>query len=234
MQGGADVSAKLILVVDDDPNICQALRIYLEADGWDVASVHDGNSAIKAIRNLSPELVLLDVSLPGKDGWQVLAEIRQNSRLPVIMLTARGETYDKVHGLNLGADDYVVKPFDPQELLARIRALLRRLNQDDCLEYGDLYIDLSRYQVKVKGEDVSLTPKELELLHVLASQPNRVFTRQQLLDKVWGYDYDGESRTVDVHVKRLRNKLGCPREYWDLGTVWSVGYKFVSREEGRK
>lgn len=218
----------LILIVDDDPNICEALRIYLEPEGWDVATVHDGNFALKAIRNLNPSLVLLDVALPGHSGWQILAEIRSLSKLPVIMLTARGETYDKVHGLNLGADDYIVKPFDPQELLARVKAILRRVRPDTLIEIDDLVIDITRFQVTLAGEEINLTPKELELLHTLAANPNRVFTRQQLLDQVWGYEYGGETRTVDVHIKRLRTKLHCPRESWDLQTVWSVGYKFVT------
>lgn len=218
----------LVLVVDDDANICQALRIYLESDNWEVATVNDGNAALTAIRNLNPALVLLDVSLPGQDGWQVLAEVRKHSSLPVIMLTARGETYDKVHGLNLGADDYIVKPFDPQELLARVRAILRRVRTEGRLEYGELVIDIDQFQVLVAGKEVTLTPKELELLYALASYPNRVFTRQQLLDQVWGYEYGGDTRTVDVHIKRLRSKLGCPGEKWDLKTVWSVGYKFAT------
>ncbi|MTI94058.1 MAG: response regulator transcription factor [Firmicutes bacterium] len=224
------MAKSLILIVDDDPNICEALRIYLEPEGWDIATIHDGNSALKAIRKLNPSLVLLDVALPGQSGWQILGEIRSQSKLPVIMLTARGETYDKVHGLNLGADDYIVKPFDPQELLARVRAILRRVQPALQIELEDLRIDLERYQVSLAGEEVNLTPKELELLHVLAATPNRVFTRQQLLDQIWGYDYAGDTRTVDVHIKRLRSKLNCPRKHWDLQTVWSVGYKFVTRE----
>lgn len=225
------MAKNLVLVVDDDPNICQALRIYLEPDGWEVATVQDGTAALTAIHNLNPALVLLDVSLPGQDGWQVLATVRKQSDLPVIMLTARGETYDKVHGLNLGADDYIVKPFDPQELLARVRAVLRRFHSDEPLIYDDLQIDIAQYQVQLAGREVTLTPKELELLHALASHPNRVFTRQQLLDQVWGYDYAGDTRTVDVHIKRLRSKLTCPRKYWDLRTVWSVGYKFYTAED---
>lgn len=216
-----------VLVADDDVNICEALRIYLEPEGWQVVAVHDGNSALTAIHNIRPQLLILDVMLPGQNGWEILAHVRENSALPVIMLTARGEGYDIVRGLNLGADDYIVKPFDPQELLARIKAILRRTQPPAVLHFQDLEIDISRYQVKVGGQEIALAPKELELLHWLASQPNRVFTRQQLLDSVWGYDFGGDTRTVDVHIKRLRSKLGCPKPGWDIRTIWSVGYKFA-------
>ena len=216
----------LVLVVDDDSNICEALRIYLEAEGMEVAAVHNGNLALTALRNLKPQLVLLDVTLPGMSGWDILKEIRSNSILPVIMLSARGEPYDKVHGLNLGADDYVVKPFEPQELLARVRAVLRRTKTPAILNQGDLAIDMGKFLATVAGVPVELTPRELELLHYLATRPEHVFTRQQLLDSVWGYDYSRDTRTVDVHIKRLRAKLNCPRAEWDIRTVWSVGYKF--------
>ena len=219
-----------VLVVDDDVNICEALRIYLEPEGWEVVTVHDGGAAIKAIRCMRLQLLLLDVMLPGQSGWDILKQVRQVSALPVIMLTARGEGYDKVRGLNLGADDYIVKPFDPLELLARVKAVMRRSQPPDIIQSGSLELDISRYQVRLDGRDISLAPKELELLHWLASQPNLVFTRQQLLDSVWGYEFAGDTRTVDVHIKRLRTKLDCPHPDWDIRTVWSVGYKFFSQE----
>jgi DNA-binding response OmpR family regulator len=219
-----------VLVVDDDANICEALKIYLEPEGWVVVTVHDGGAAIKAIRNIRPQLLILDVMLPGETGWDILKQIREISALPVIMLTARSAGYDKVRGLNLGADDYIVKPFDPQELLARVKAVTRRSQPPAVIVFGSLEIDISRYQVKIAGHEVSLAPKELELLHWLASQPNLVFTRQQLLDSVWGYDFGGDTRTVDVHIKRLRTKLDCPHPDWDIRTIWSVGYKFFAQE----
>ena len=221
-----------ILVVDDDTNICELLRLYLEKEGYVVKIVNDGVSAINAFKQENPDLTLLDIMIPKLDGWQVCREIRKFSDKPIIMLTAKGETFDKVLGLELGADDYVTKPFDTKEVVARIKAVLRRTapasDTSDVKEvnYDKLSINLTNYEMKVNGVSVDTPPKELELIYHLASNPNRVFTRDQLLDEVWGFDYYGDSRTVDVHIKRLREKLEGVSEQWSLKTVWGVGYKF--------
>ena len=225
-----------ILVVDDDTNICELLRLYLEKEGYVVKIVNDGVSAINAFKQENPDLPLLDIMIPKLDGWQVCREIRKFSDKPIIMLTAKGETFDKVLGLELGADDYVTKPFDTKEVVARIKAVLRRTapasDTSDVKEvnYDKLSINLTNYEMKVNGVSVDTPPKELELIYHLASNPNRVFTRDQLLDEVWGFDYYGDSRTVDVHIKRLREKLEGVSDKWELKTVWSVGYKFETKD----
>ena len=225
-----------ILVVDDDVNICELLRLYLEKEGYTVSIVNDGESAVKSFGEIQPDLMLLDIMLPRLDGWQVCREIRKFSDKPIIMLTAKGETFDKVLGLELGADDYVTKPFDTKEVVARIKAVLRRTapasDTSDVKEvnYDKLSINLTNYEMKVNGVSVDTPPKELELIYHLASNPNRVFTRDQLLDEVWGFDYYGDSRTVDVHIKRLREKLEGVSDKWELKTVWSVGYKFETKD----
>lgn len=230
--------ANKILVVDDDLNICELLKLYLENDGYTVFTANDGQEAVNTFLNKTPDLVLLDIMLPKMDGWQVCREIRKTSSAPIIMLTAKGETFDKVLGLELGADDYVVKPFDAKEVMARIKAVLRRTKGDtESVEaekkvviYDNLEINISNYELKVKGIAVDTPPKELELIYHFASNPNRVYTRDQLLDEVWGFDYYGDSRTVDVHVKRLREKLEGVSEKWALKTVWGVGYKFETKD----
>ena len=224
-----------ILVVDDDVNICELLRLYLEKEGYTVSIVNDGESAVKSFGEIQPDLMLLDIMLPRLDGWQVCREIRKFSDKPIIMLTAKGETFDKVLGLELGADDYVVKPFDAKEVVARVKAVLRRSAGAPAadikqVEYDKLKINLTNYELWVDGKRIDTPPKELELIYHLASNPNRVFTRDQLLDEVWGFDYYGDSRTVDVHVKRLREKLEGVSDKWELKTVWSVGYKFETKD----
>lgn len=225
-----------ILVVDDDKNICELLRLYLEKEGYSVILSNDGEEAVVKFNALKPDLVLLDIMLPGLDGWQVCREIRKKSNAPIIMLTAKGETFDKVLGLELGADDYVVKPFDTKEIVARIKAVLRRMGQSSAenevkeVRYDKLVVNMTRYELKVDGKVVDAPPKELELLFHLASNPNRVYTRDQLLDEVWGFEYYGDSRTIDVHVKRLREKLEGVSDKWSLKTVWGVGYKFEVNE----
>lgn len=218
-----------ILVIDDDINICELIRLYLEKEGYGVRTVNDGAKAIREFTEYAPSLVLLDIMLPGQDGWTVCREIRKLSNIPIIMLTAKGETFDKVLGLELGADDYIVKPFDTKELIARIKAVLRRYENKEVLQeivYPNLVINKTDYTMKVNGKNVELPPKELELIFHLASNPNKVFTRDQLLEQVWGFDFFGDSRTVDVHVKRLREKLENTHQNWQLKTVWGVGYKF--------
>ena len=222
-----------ILVVDDDPNISDLLKIYFENEGYDVKTVADGVEGVNAFKQYEPDLVLLDLMLPKKDGWQVCREIREISAKPIIMVTAKGEVFDKVLGLELGADDFVVKPFDMKELSARVKAVLRRYQthtaqkDDDIIrELKELEISKMKYELKIKGKSIDIPPKELDLLYFLASNYNRVFTRDALLDKVWGFDYLGDSRTVDVHVKRLREKLEGVSDKWTLKTVWGVGYKF--------
>ena len=220
-----------ILVVDDDTNICELLRLYLEKDGFETIVVHDGEAALEAVSRHNPDMILLDIMLPKLDGWQVCREIRKTLSTPIIMLTAKGETFDKVLGLELGADDYVVKPFDAKEVVARVKAVLRRSNPEDSgsvkeVRYDKLIINLTNYELIVDGKQIDTPPKELELIYHLASNPNRVYTRDQLLDEVWGFDYYGDSRTVDVHVKRLREKLEGVSPNWSLKTVWGVGYKF--------
>lgn len=224
-----------ILIVDDDKNICELLRLYLAKEGYETAMAYDGEAAVAAFEAEKPALVLLDVMMPKMDGWEVCRRIRASSEVPVIMLTAKGETFDKVLGLELGADDYVVKPFDTKEVVARIKAVLRRCaaaqkSPDGVLNYDNLSLDMSRYELKVKGKVVEAPPKELELLSYLAGHPNRVFTRDQLLDEVWGFEYYGDSRTIDVHIKRLREKLEGASDQWGLKTVWGVGYKFEVKE----
>jgi len=219
-----------ILIVDDDKNICELIRLYLTKEGYEVKCAFDGKTALKLIEELKPGAAILDIMLPGIDGIEVLKEIRRTSRMPVIMLTAKGETIDKVLGLELGADDYVVKPFEPKELVARLRAVLRRTDdKEDVPEevsFDKLSINMSTYELKIDGKVTEVPPKELELLNYLCIHPNRVFTRDQLLDEVWGYEYFGDSRTVDVHVKRLREKVEGVSDKWSLKTVWGVGYKF--------
>ena len=221
-----------ILVVDDDPNICDMLKIYFENEGYDVKTVNDGVEGVNFFKMFEPDLVLLDIMLPKKDGYQVCREIREVSSKPIIMVTAKGEIIDKVLGLELGADDFVVKPFDMKELSSRIKAVLRRYqahtkqSDDEVVKFENIEISLQKYVLKLKGKSIDIPPKELELLYFLASNYNRVFTRDQLLDKVWGFDYLGDSRTVDVHVKRLREKLEGVSDKWVLKTVWGVGYKF--------
>ena len=220
-----------ILLVDDDPNIRQLVKLYLEKEGFEVVEADRGDEAVKLFKTTPPNLILLDLMLPGMDGWQVCREVRKVSNIPIIMLTAKDETFDKVLGLELGADDYIVKPFDTKELVARIKAVLRRYQTLDApdkeLSYPGLTINITQYTVTFLGKQIEMPPKELELLHFLASHPGTVFTREQLLEQVWGYDFFGDSRTVDVHIKRLRDKLtGCEELGWSIKTVWSVGYKF--------
>ncbi len=221
-----------ILIVDDDENICELLRLYLEKDGFETIVANDGEQAVDYASKYSPDLILLDIMLPKLDGWQVCREIRKTSETPIIMLTAKGETFDKILGLELGADDYVSKPFDAKEVIARIKAVLRRSHESDKssqvneVRYDKLRINLTNYELVVNGVKIDTPPKELELIYHLASNPNRVYTRDQLLDEVWGFDYYGDSRTVDVHVKRLREKLENVSDEWCLKTVWGVGYKF--------
>ena len=224
--------ATKILVIDDDVNICDLLRMYLEKEGYEVRTANDGVEGITAFRMYEPDMVLLDIMLPKKDGWQVCREIREISSKPIIMITAKGEVFDKVLGLELGADDFVVKPFDMKELSARVKAVLRRYqshsvqSDEDVIKFENIEISHQKYELKLCGKPVDVPPKELELLYFLASNSNRVFTRDQLLDKVWGFDYLGDSRTVDVHVKRLREKLDGVSDRWSLKTVWGVGSKF--------
>ena len=225
-----------ILVVDDEKNICDLLRLYLEKEGFAVVMAHNGVDAVSLFSSENPDLVLLDVMLPQLDGWQVCREIRKTSEKPIIMLTAKDEVFDKVLGLELGADDYVTKPFDTKEIIARIKAVLRRTQVTKETEikevrYDKLSVNLTNYELKVDGVAVDTPPKELELIYYLASNPDRVFTRDQLLDDVWGFDYFGDSRTVDVHIKRLRDKLKGVSEEWELRTIWSVGYKFETHEK---
>ncbi len=219
-----------ILVVDDEKNICELLRLYLEKEGFEVIVAGDGSEAVKKVRESRPSLVLLDIMMPVMDGWEACREIRDICDVPVIMLTAKGETFDKVMGLELGADDYVVKPFDAKEVIARIKAVLRRTGGGSFAEgevsYDKLTVNIVKYELTVDGRRVDTPPKELELLYHMAKNPGRVFTRDQLLDEVWGFEYFGDSRTVDVHIKRLREKLEGVSDKWELKTVWGVGYKF--------
>ena len=227
-----------ILIVDDDTNIAELISLYLTKECYETKMVHDGESALRELQLFQPNLILLDLMLPGMDGYQVCREVRTKSQVPIIMLSAKGEVFDKVLGLELGADDYIVKPFDTKELVARVKANLRRCQQvatepvrpvdAKIVEYPDLIINQSNYSVLYQGRTVEMPPKELELLYFLASSPNQVFTREQLLDHIWGYEYIGDTRTVDVHIKRLREKIkDHPR--WSLATVWGIGYKFETR-----
>ena len=223
--------SKKALIVEDDSNIAELLRLYLEKDGFAVEIADNGGDGLRAATEHSPDLVLLDIMLPVLNGWTVCQEIRKVSQVPIIMLTAKGETFDKVTGLEMGADDYVVKPFEVKELLARIHAVMRRTEPEEKdlekkLSFDKLVINLSSYELIVDGNRVDTPPKEMELLYHLAASPNRVYTRNQLLDEVWGFDYYGDSRTVDVHIKRLREKLEGVSDQWSLKTVWGVGYKF--------
>ena len=222
-----------ILIIDDDENICKIIKLYLEKEGFEPVMAFDGKSGLENFMIQPPELVLLDIMMPDMDGMQVIKELRKESNIPVIMLTAKGETFDKVLALELGADDYIVKPFDPKELVARIKAVIRRSensgSEEESLKFENLEISLSTYTVDYCGNRLELPPKELELLYFLASHPNKVFTREQLLQKVWEFDFYGDSRTVDVHIKRLREKLTGEDHPWQIKTVWGVGYKFEVR-----
>ena len=222
--------AQKILIVEDDGNIAQLLQLYLEKEGFETCIAPDGGAGVEEFKKFSPDLVLLDIMLPVMDGWEVCRRIRKTDKTPIIMMTAKGETVDKVSGLEMGADDYIVKPFEMKEVLARIHAVLRRTGGEEDrgkkLTFDKLVINLDSYELLVDGKRVDTPPKEMELLYHLASAPNRVFTRNQLLDEVWGFDYFGDSRTVDVHIKRLREKLEGVSDQWSLKTVWGVGYKF--------
>lgn len=230
---------KKALVIEDDKNIAELLRLYLEKDGFEVSIASDGGQGLRLAADVEPDVILLDIMLPVMDGWQVCKEIRRTSQVPIIMLTAKGETYDKVSGLEMGADDYITKPFEVKELIARIHAVMRRADGvaaplEKKLVYDKLVINLDSYELIVDGRKVDTPPKEMELLYHLAASPNRVFTRNQLLDEVWGFDYFGDSRTVDVHIKRLREKLEGVSDQWSLKTVWGVGYKFEVNENPAK
>ena len=228
-----------ILIVDDDRNICELLRLYLEKEGYETYLAHDGESAVQLHEEKGVDLVLLDVMMPRVDGWEACRRIRAKKDTPIIMLTAKGETFDKVLGLELGADDYIVKPFDTKEVVARIKAVLRRTGRTTAakaesnegeLVFENLVVNITRYELRVNDEVVDTPPKEMELLYYLAKNPNKVFTRDALLDEVWGFEYYGDSRTIDVHIKRLREKLEGVSEKWSLKTVWGVGYKFEVKE----
>lgn len=223
-----------ILIVDDDTNISELLSLYMIKECFETLCVEDGEAALKAFDQFKPDLILLDLMLPGMDGYQVCREIRRTSSVPIIMLSAKGEVFDKVLGLELGADDYIIKPFDSKEVIARVKAVLRRTQYipdavvekpADSVSYKDLTINLSNYSVNYMGKNIEMPPKEIELLYFLAASPNQVFTREQLLDHIWGYDYVGDTRTVDVHIKRIREKIH-DNDSWALSTVWSIGYKF--------
>jgi DNA-binding response OmpR family regulator len=239
------IAKQKIMVVDDDVNIAELISLYLTKECFDTLIVNDGEAAIKQFAIYQPNLVLLDLMLPGIDGYEVCREIRKTSKVPIIMLSAKGEIFDKVLGLELGADDYIIKPFDSKELVARARAVLRRFQPEikeeevsppaptgNYVAYPDLIINLSNYSVAYYGTDIEMPPKELELLYFLASNPNQVFTREQLLDHIWGYEYFGDTRTVDVHIKRLREKIK-DHQQWSLATVWGIGYKFEAKTTKR-
>ncbi len=227
-----------ILIVDDDTNISELLSLYMMKECFETMCVEDGESALKAFDTFKPDIILLDLMLPGMDGYQICREIRKTSQTPIIMLSAKGEVFDKVLGLELGADDYIIKPFDSKEVVARVKAVLRRTQavpekteakKSEIVELKDLTINLSNYSVNYMGKNIDMPPKEIELLYFLASSPNQVFTREQLLDHIWGYDYVGDTRTVDVHIKRIREKIK-DNSAWELSTVWSIGYKFEIKE----
>ena len=232
------VAKQKILIVDDDNNIAELISLYLTKECFETKIVNDGELALKEFQTFRPNLILLDLMLPGIDGYQVCREIRHTSDVPIIMLSAKGETFDKVLGLELGADDYIIKPFDSKELVARVRAVLRRfqpkqaavVSDEKCANYPDLIVNLTNYSVTYMGKQVDMPPKELELLYFLASSPNQVFTREQLLDHIWGYEYIGDTRTVDVHIKRLREKIK-DHPNWSISTVWGIGYKFEVKSE---
>ena len=229
------VAKQRVLIVDDDNNIAELISLYLTKECFETSIVNDGESALSEVKSFKPNLILLDLMLPGMDGYQVCREIRKDNNVPIIMLSAKGETFDKVLGLELGADDYIIKPFDSKELVARVKAVLRRYQlpstatvetpDSKSVEYPDLSINLANYSVICNGIPIEMPPKELELLYFLASSPNQVFTREQLLDHIWGYEYIGDTRTVDVHIKRLREKIN-DHQGWGLTTVWGIGYKF--------
>ena len=229
------IAKQKILIVDDDENIAELISLYLVKECFDTKIVYSGEDALKAFDTYQPNLILLDLMLPGIDGYQVCREIRAKANIPVIMLSAKGEVFDKVLGLEMGADDYIIKPFDSKELVARVKAVLRRYQpvksaessaeKIKCVEYENLVINLTNYSVMCDGNSVEMPPKELELLYFLAASPNQVFTREQLLDQIWGYEYIGDTRTVDVHIKRIREKLK-DHPHWSLSTVWGIGYKF--------
>lgn len=236
------INKQKILIVDDDENIAELISLYLTKECFETLTVYDGESAINAFSEFMPDLVLLDIMLPGMDGYDICKEIRKTSKTPIIMLSAKGEVFDKVLGLELGADDYIIKPFDTKELVARVKAVLRRykdsaapvpeqnsVNNCSIAEYPDLIINQTNYSVTYKGNIIEMPPKEFELLYFLASSPNQVFTREQLLNNIWGYNYIGDTRTVDVHIKRLREKLDG-NEFWSLSTVWGIGYKFEAKK----
>jgi DNA-binding response OmpR family regulator len=234
------VSKQKILIVDDDENIAELISLYLTKECFETMIVHDGETAIAAHSSFEPNLILLDLMLPGIDGYQVCREVRAKSSTPIIMLSAKGEVFDKVLGLELGADDYMEKPFDAKELVARAKAVLRRYkpviaapagnDADKCVEYPDLVVNQTNYSVVYMGNTVEMPPKEIELLYFLAASPNRVFTREQLLDQIWGYEFAGDTRTVDVHIKRLREKIDDTGKPWHISTIWGVGYKFEVRK----
>lgn len=236
------VEKQKILIVDDDENIAELISLYLTKECFDTSIVNDGESALKEFERYQPNLILLDLMLPGIDGYEVCRQIRRTSEIPIIMLSAKGETFDKVLGLELGADDYIIKPFDSKEMVARVKAVLRRFKSNtatteevsdkptgEYVKYPDLIISISNYSVTYMGESIEMPPKELELFYFLASHPNQVFTREQLLDHIWGYEYIGDTRTVDVHVKRIREKIS-DHPAWQISTVWGIGYKFESRK----
>ncbi|MBD5136640.1 MAG: response regulator transcription factor [Lachnospiraceae bacterium] len=236
------INKQKILIVDDDENIAELISLYLTKECFETLTVNDGKSALNEFAAFSPDLILLDIMLPGMDGYDVCREIRKSSKIPIIMLSAKGEVFDKVLGLELGADDYIIKPFDSKELVARVKAVLRRCKDSSSslsepaastdstiVEYPDLIINQTNYSVTYNGHIIEMPPKEFELLHFLASSPNQVFTREQLLNNIWGYNYIGDTRTVDVHIKRLREKLN-DNEFWSLSTVWGIGYKFEVRK----
>lgn len=234
--------ARRVLIVDDDKHISELLKLYFEKDGFEVSACYTGDAVMPMVRAVSPHVIILDLMLPGVNGFDIMRELRRESDIPVLMLTARSDTLDKIIGLELGADDYILKPFDPKELLARVKAVLRRSrasslpdagegDKDDVVIYPDLIVDRIRYTVRIGSREVDMPPKELELLFFLASHPNRVFTRDQILEHIWGMDYYGEQRTVDVHIKRIREKLDIiDHPLWQIKTVWSVGYKFEVKE----
>lgn len=224
--------SKKILIVEDDGNIRELLRLYLEREGYEITEAANGEEGVELWRKINPDMILLDVMMPIMDGWQVCKIIRKESKVPIIIMTAKGETFDKVNGLEMGADDYIVKPLEMREVIARVRAIFRRLAPEDSgkISFDKLTVDKQAYDLIVDGKRVDAPPKEIELLYFLASNPTRVFTRAQLLDDVWGFDYFGDTRTVDVHVKRLREKLEGVSDKWDLKTVWGVGYKFETRD----
>ena len=233
------VNKQKILIVDDDNNIAELIALYLTKECYETMIVNDGESVMPAMESFSPNLILLDIMLPGMDGYQVCREVRMKHSVPIIMLSAKGEVFDKVLGLELGADDYIEKPFDSKELVARAKAVLRRYKPaapapapanpaEKCVQYTDLSVNLTNYSVLYKGRTIDMPPKELELLYFLASSPNHVFTREQLLDQIWGYEYVGDTRTVDVHIKRLREKIK-DHANWKITTIWGVGYKFEVR-----